>query len=84
MGTRIYLAATDLEYSSLGSSKYAMMQSRMKMSAVRKQATALSVTSLANAKSAIDATALRVPPMAWPETTKALQLMFCAVSNLYI
>lgn len=68
MGTRISLSTADLEYSSLGNSRYVMMQSRMKTSAVRKYARALVVTSLAAARSTIDAIALRVPPIAWPET----------------
>lgn len=53
-----------LEKASLGSKRYAKMQSRMKMSAVRKYARALSVTSFPSAMSAIDATALNVPPIA--------------------
>lgn len=69
------LAATDLEYASLGSSRYAMMQTRTKMSAVRKKARALSVTSFTTARSTIDATALSVPPIACPEMkTKKLNL----------
>lgn len=59
-------AATDLEYASLGSSRYEMMQIRMKMSAVMKNASALSVTSSTAARSTMDATALSVPPIACP------------------
>lgn len=48
----------------MGSSRYMMIQITVKTSAVMKYTSALSVTSLEAARSTIDATALKVPPMA--------------------
>lgn len=67
VGFVVHVKKTYREYSSLGSSRYMPIQKSVKMSAVRKYTSALLVASLATARSTMEATALKVPPMAWPD-----------------